>query len=277
MKQVMRPVLPCVVAVALLALNNTDTLAHDPIFGIGPHVLYKDGIEAHLGAHREKAGQKKETELGLELSYGLTGDWAAGIELPYIKAEDGADKARGTGDARLFTKYRFWREDSLGIQETAAVLVNAMLDNGDDKENPPLGSGTTDTLLGFTYGYESLKWYRWTSIRYRRNGENGAGLRQGDKLFFDLAVGIRPTPPSYLRPDTVWLLELNREQGQRAELNGVEVSNTGGTEWYLSPGIFWTQRNFAVKAGVQLPIASNLNGSQAESDYRAKLEFEWHL
>lgn len=251
--------------------------AHDPVFSPGPHVLYKDGVEVHVGAHREKAGQEKETELGLELSYGLTGDWAAGIELPYVKVEDGADKANGIGDARLFTKYRFWREDSLGVQKSAAVLLNVMLDNGDDKESPSLGSGTTDTLLGFTYGYESLKWYRWASVRYRRNGENGAGLRRGDKLLFDFAVGIRPTSPSYLKPDTVWLLEFNGEQGQRAELNGAALADTGGLEWFISPGIFWTLRNFAIKAGVQLPIASDLNGSQAESDYRAKLEFEWHL
>jgi len=261
----------------LLLFGSSAASAHNPVFSPGPHVLFKEGIEVHVSLDRDKVGQEKETELGLELTYGLTGDWAAGIELPYIKADDRADKARGTGDGRLFTKYRFWRDDSLGVQESAAVLLNVMLDNGDDKESPPLGSGTTDTLLGFTYGYESLKWYRWTSLRYRRNGENGAGLRRGDKLLLDFAVGIRPTPPSYLRPDTVWLLELNGEQDQRAELNGAVLADTGGSEWFISPGIFWTQRNFAIKAGVQLPIASDLNGSQAESDYRAKLEFEWHL
>lgn len=35
-----------------------------------------------------------------------------------------------------------------------------------------------------------------------------------------------------------------------------------GTEWFLSPGLMWTLRNFAVKTGVQLPIASDLNGRQ---------------
>jgi hypothetical protein len=256
-------------------------LAHDPVFGPGPHVLYKEGVEVHIGVHREKAGQEKEAELGLELTYGLTGDWAAGIELPYVNVEEGANESNGAGDARLFTKYRFWRKDSLGLQESAAVLLNVMLDNGDDKANPPLGSGTTDTLLGFTYGYESLTWYRWTSIRYRRNGENSGGLRRGDRWLVDFALGYRPTFPVYLKPDTVWILELNGERGQRAELNGSVLTtvgaNAGGTEWFISPGIFWTQRNFAIKAGVQFPIANNLKGNQDESDYRAKMEFEWHL
>ena len=149
-------------ATASLALFGCGVaLAHDPVFSPGPHVLYKAGVEVHVGADREKAGQEKETELGLELTYGLTGDWAAGIELPYVSVKEGADESNGAGDARLFTKYRFWREDSLGVQESAAFLLNVMLGNGDDKANPTLGSGTTDTLLGFTYGYERLKWYRY--------------------------------------------------------------------------------------------------------------------
>lgn len=80
-------------------------LAHDPVFSPGPHVLYKAGLEVHVGAHRKKAGQEKEIELGLELAYGLTSDWVAGVELQYAKVEDGADN--GIGDMRLFSKYRF--------------------------------------------------------------------------------------------------------------------------------------------------------------------------
>jgi len=252
-------------------------LAHDPVFSPGPHVLYKEGVEIHVGADRAKAGQARQSDLGLELTYGLTGDWAVGVGLPYRKVVSTAGTTEGAGDALLFSKYRFWRQDSLGAQNSAAVLLNVMLDNGDDKKNPPLGSGTTDALVGLTYGYESLKWYRWTSIRYRRNGENSAGLRRGDKWLVDFALGFRAVMPVYLKPDTVWLLELNGEQGQRAELRGAALANTGGTQWFISPGIFWTSRNFAIKAGVQFPLSSDLNGSQSESDYRAKMEFEWHL
>jgi hypothetical protein len=261
----------------LAALCGGVAWAHDPVFGVGPHVLYKGGVEVATELHLEKAGDERETELGLELVYGLTGDWAAGIELPYAWEQDGADSGHGTGDVSLFTKYRFWRHDTLGVQESAAVLLKVKIDTGDEDATPALGSGTTDTVLGFTYGFESLTWYRWASLRYRRNGENSAGLRRGDRILFDLAGGWRPTPPSYYKPDTVWLLELNGEYGRRAELNGAELPGSGGTEWFLSPGIFWTSRNFAVKAGVQIPIASDLDGGREKADYRAKLLFEWHL
>lgn len=264
-------------ATMMTVLLSGTAWAHDPIFGLGPHVLYKGGVEVHLEAERDKAGSDREDAAAAEFTYGLTGDWAAGIELPYARVQEDSSSARGRGDIGLFTKYRFWRQDTLGAQESAAVLLKVKTDTGNDNATPALGTGTTDTILGLTYGYESIKWYRWASLRYRRNGENEAGLHRGDKILFDLVGGWRPTPPSYYEPDTVWLLELNGEYGRRAELNGMELANTGGTEWFLSPGIFWTKRNFAVKAGVQIPIASDLDGNQEETDYRAKLTLEWHL
>lgn len=251
--------------------------AHDPIFGIGPHVVYQGGVEIAPEVHTKKRGDDQQSELGIELTYGLTGDWAVSAELPYARNKSATDESNGLGDASLFTKYRFWRSDSLGVQESSAVLLKIIGDTGDDNATPALGTGSTDAILGLSYGYESRKWYRWTALRYRRNAENNAGLQRGNKILFDLVGGIRPTPTGYLEPDTVWLLELNGEYDQRGELNGAELPNTGGSQWFLSPGIFWTLRNFAVKAGVQFPIVSNLNGIQDEADYRAKLILEWHL
>jgi len=264
--------------VALLAVFVTSHVqAHDPVFGIGPHVLYKGGVEIAPEVRTGKKGNGRETDVSLELTYGLTGDWAAGIDLPYRFSKDGSDDASGVGDVSLFTKYRFWRHDTLGAQESAAVLAKVKFASGDEDKTPPVGSGSTDAILGLSYGYESRKWYRWASVRYRLNGENDDRLRRGDKVLVDLVGGIRPKLTSYLEPDTVWLLELNGEYGRRAELRGSNLANTGGKELFLSPGVFWTKRNFAVKAGVQIPIASDLNGSQDNSDYRARLILEWHL
>ena len=264
--------------VALIVwISSASVWAHDPIFGIGPHALFKGGLEVAPAAHIEKSGDESATESGLEVVYGLTGDWAVGVELPYAKVDDGSMSASGKGDVNLFTKYRFWRRDSLGLQESAALLVRVKLDTADNNTNPALGTGTTDTILGLTYGYEGRKWYRWASVRYRLNGTTDNDLQRGEKVLFDLVGGIRFRPTGYLEADTVWLLELNGEYGDRADINGTNIANTGGTEWFLSPGIFWTKRNFAVKAGVQIPIISNLNGAQIESDFRASLTLEWHL
>ncbi len=259
----------------LSVLSVPHALAHDPVFGLGPHVLYKNGVEIAPEVLTVDEGKSRSTEPGLQLTYGITGDWAAGIDLPHVYKDEISDN-NGRGDVRLFTKYRFWRKDSLGVQESAAILGRIKFDTSAGG-NPSLGSGSTDGLLGVAYGYESRKWYRWASIRYRINGENDLGLRRGNKLLIDLVGGVRFRPTAYDEPDTVWLVELNGEHTDRSEVNGNTLSDSGGTEWFISPGIFWTLRNFAIKAGIQIPFASDLKGDQAETDYRARFILEWHL
>ncbi|NOX93292.1 MAG: transporter [Gammaproteobacteria bacterium] len=262
---------------ALLIIHSSAALAHDPVFGIGPHVLFKNGMEAAAEIYRKKADKKEETGLAFQVAYGITGEWSAGIDVPYSSRNNGTDTSSGLSDLQAFTKYRFWREDSLGLQESAAVMLAINADNADEKADPALGNGATDVITGITYGYESIKSYRWASARYIFPGKNAADFQAGNKWRVDFVAGWRPAPPEYKKPDTVWLLELNGEITDKAELNGNSLMNTGGTEWFLSPGIFWTTRNFAIKSGIQVPVASDLNGTQDKSDYRFKATFEWHL
>jgi len=261
----------------VLGLVSSPVFAHDPIFGQGPHVLFKEGVEIATEFHSSKKGSELENELGLEMNYGITGDWAIGLELPYeIKAEAGTVSS-GLGDSAISTKYRFWRKDSKGLQESAAISLKIISATGDETKLPALGSGTTDNIVGLSYGYEGRRWYRWASVRHRQNGTSSVGLKRGSRTLLDFVAGMRPTLTSYSEPDMVYLLELNGEIGDRATLNGNTVTNSGGDEWFVSPGFMWTIKNFAVRGGVQLPVSSNLNGTQSKSDYRAKLSFEWHL
>ncbi len=272
----MRPSTAITLAIGLsLTTISFSILAHDPVFGIGPHVLFKGGTEAALKTHLNKRGDNKSSEIGLELTRGITGDWSVGLELPYAYKEVREDSSSGLVDIQFFTKYRFWRKDSKGLQESAAIMLAANLKNGDTKLK--LGNGANDFIAGLTYGYESLTWYRWASVRYRYNGENDAELRIGNKTLIDFVIGWRPTMPEYKKPDTVWLIELNNEISNKSKSNGNELVNTGGIETFISPGIFWTMRNFAIVAGIQIPLYNNLNGSQIKSDYRVKASFEWHF
>ena len=240
-----------------LLLVPAITSAHDPIFGLGPHVLYKEGVEAALDWHgEENSGFDDET--GLELTYGLTGDWAAGLEIPL--GEDAS-----LSEAIWFSKYRFWRRDSLGVQQSAALLLRYE----GEREKP-------GWVTGLAWGHESRRHYRWASLRYRRAESNDQGLRVGDGWKLDLVAGYRPWLTGYLQPDTVFMVELNGEQQGRARLNGQTIDNSGGQRLFLSPGIFWTLRNFAIKAGMQFPLVQEMNNPALEIDYRARLTLEWH-
>ncbi len=240
--------------------------AHDPVFGLGPHTLFQGGVELHAGFHQAEQGDKRHQEAELAVKYGLTGDWVVGVEVPYSLRE-GSTRRTERGSTALTTKYRFWRKDTFARQQSAAVLLKAVLHDADNAQPG------TDYLAGLTYGDEGRKWYRWVSLRHRSNADQG-GLERPDLWRLDAVIGIRFEPTAYLEPDWVWMLELN---GERREATNRGTAKLGGDQWFLSPGLMWTYRNFAVKTGVQLPIADDLRGNESQDDYRALVELEWHL
>jgi hypothetical protein len=257
-------------SLAALFLSNA-AFAHDPVFSPGPHVLFKDGIEVHAEYTRNKARGLSDNEASVAIKYGLTGNWVVGVELPYEWERGSLERESGIGAVSLSTKYRFWRSDRKGIQESAAIFAQLKLDTGGYAD-----TGTNDLMLGLTYGYESLKWYRWASVRYLFN-DDATPDKRGDRLFVDLAAGWRPKVNDYRAPDTVWMVELNGEMTQSSTVAGLALADSGGDQWFVSPGGMWTLRNFAVKAGIQIPIISKLNGDQAKARYRGLVELEWHF
>ena len=272
-----RNVLPLGMIVGLGVAFVQTADAHEPIFAPGAHVHSKDGHEISLQYNRDKksgAGENEtEQELALEYEYGVTADWTVKAEIPLVNKSLNANESTGIGDAVLATKYRFIRVDLPGQQYSTTALFQIKLPTGDDDRNPRLGSGSTDFLGGLLHGLESRRWYYNTAARYRLNTEGGGGLEKGDKVLLDIVGGVRPVLTGYKEPDTVFFLELNFENSERDTLRGSAVADTGGWELFLSPGIFWTYRTYAVTAGVQIPIADNLNGNQATSDYR----FQWSI
>jgi hypothetical protein len=254
--------------------------AHGPLFSPGPETIWKGGTELTLGFHAERAAgageDEKEYEAFVEAEYGLTANWQVGIEIPYGRKDlDGRD-ADGLGDIVLDTKYQFWKRDLPGAQYKAGAFLKTKLPTGDDDSQPRLGSGSTDVIAGLATGYESRRWYWFASGVYRANTEGEGGLEKGDRQFLNVVGGVRPHLSEYDEPDTVLMLELNWERAARDELNGTDLV-TGGWELFLSPVVWWTYRQVAIRGGVQIPIAEDLNGSQATSDYRARIELVYHF
>ncbi len=253
--------------------------AHNPIFTPGPHTVYGGGLEVTAGYSRDRSsgGGIRETgqEVEFEVEYGLTADWTVEMELPFVHKDLNDSGSSGLGDMVLRSRYRFLRLDTPGVQRSAAVLGQVKLPTGDDNRTPRLGSGSTDFVGGLLYGHESRRWYYNLAARYRLNTEGGGGLEKGDKQFLDIVGGVRPVLTGYLEPDVVVFLELNWENAGGDSLNGNPVADTGGWELFLSPGIFATYRNVALRTGIQIPIAHGLNGTQSESDYRFKFEIKY--
>ncbi len=270
-----------VAAMAATAVAESAADAHGPLFSPAPETIFKGGTEITLGLHAEKAtgagNEEKAYEPFLEAEYGFTADWQIGIEIPYAWKEENGDDANGMGDIVLGTKYQFWKRDLPMTQYKAAAFLMTKLPTGDDGSTPRLGSGSTDVIAGLAAGYESRRWYWFASGVYRANTEGAGGLEKGDKQFLSAVGGVRPVLGQYDEPDTVLMVELNWERAGRDDLGGTGLADTGGWELFVSPVLWGTYGQIAIRGGVQIPIAEGLNGNQATSDYRARVEFIYHF
>lgn len=266
----------CLVVLGV-SLCSVRAYAHEPIFSPGPHTVFAHGLELGTSFDYAKEGGARLRSQTLHLGYGITPDLEVGLEQPFVDNSYGrtGPELVGAGDPQFYAHWRYWRDDEPGYQDAAGVLVDVKPDRVGRGLPPARATGSRSTLLGLDVSHEGLKWYRWASAYYEHNGTNGAGYHYGDRSYLNLVGGWRPKPPSFTKPDTVWMLELDTVHA-RADTEGpVPVANTGGTQAFLAPGVMWTVRNFAIRAGIQLPIYSRMNGSGAGQDYHARLDFEW--
>lgn len=253
---------------AVLVLVPVKAAAHGPIFSFSPHTEFKGSMAYEAGYMREEIAGEAENEYELGFHYGVSSDFTVAVDVPYVRGHE----MEGTGDPHLKAKYRFRRLTDGPSLTSWTVLGGVRPDTSDRDESP--GSA----FAALAYGYESLTWYRWASAGVRRHAEDDAGARPGDVLELNLGGGWRPRKPVYGEADTVFLAELNIEVQERASVNGRESRDTGGTEIFLSPGMIWTYgRHFSLRPGFQIPIASDLNGDQEETDFRARIAIEMHF
>ncbi len=154
------------------------SLAHEPIFGIGPGTIFKGGI----GIETEYKKNEKEEGVATEILYGLTED----ISLT-LRTFNGIKGFQSYGGR---VKFRFWKRYAPGRIDALSVILGV---------THSVEKNITYGIVGTAVGHESRRWYFF------------ADIRRGDKLYIDGAVGIRPWLTEYLKPDLVLLTELNYE------------------------------------------------------------------
>lgn len=246
--------------------------AHEPLFGLGPHTIYRKGLglEAELEVEDDGIGIHNEA------IYGVTPDLAVTLVAPWVRREEGGSTASGLGDLTLRGKWRFFRRDFPGGQDALALHFGIKFPTGDEQVALPLGTGSTDFLGGISAGRESRRWYYFGDLRFRVNTETN-GLTRGNVFAYDAAWGIRPVKARYEQPDLVLLVEANGKVVGKAKRDGVPNPNTGGHVLSISPGFLFSIRNVMFKGGINIPVLWDLNGRQEGPKAELVLGVEFHL
>lgn len=196
-----------------------------------------------------------------------------------VSADDW-DEHAGFGDVTVGLKWAFLAHDRLGGTSRLALAGSASLPTGSTgarlQDGSPfprsaqLGSGAFAgglTLIGTVI---RGRWGLNADLGHRRSSRDD-GFRAGAATRYDLAIGFRvPDQVATIRTRTLqFYLEWNGVVTARSRDGDLTVSDSGGHEAWLSPGIQWVVRsNLLVEGSVQIPAVRNLNGAQPNAGVR---------
>lgn len=232
--------------------------AHEPLYGYGPHVLFKGGFAPHI----TQQWYSDELEVEYALGYGITRKWTMVAETPWIIKNENISY----GGINLKSKYRFWLKNEFGYSHQASFISKL--------EMPEQNGQPTVLNLAFTVGKEALKLYWFTSAGYafKFSSEN---FMPGNHILYNVSIAYRPFKIDYYKPDIVFFVETAGNIYQKSLLESEKVIKSGGSDIAVAPTFFFTYRNFALRGGVQFGVWNSTYVTKPESNY--KLTFELHI
>ncbi len=265
----------------VIVLLGTKPGFADPIIGVGPTTIFSSAtVVRGLGVYtRLSQGENRLTvwQAPLLALYSPRRDLNVAMSLPYVSKEltreDGRRRgAEGLGDASLFALYRFFRQDRPQGTIEATVLGGLKLPTGASERSdaqgrlPPAlqpGTGSVDGLVGLSLGSISRRWGLYLGTLGKVNTEADA-FKAGDTISYNLAVQYQLFP-DWPTPELSQLnlsLELVGITATRDTVQGASVPESGGTEFFLAPGLqYFLGPQWVIETAVEIPISRGLERS----------------
>ena len=173
----------------------------------------------------------------------------------------------GFGDLFVLGKYKLYRRNTREATFGIASTLGLDMPTGDDD----FGSETWDLQPGLFTSWRSGPWASDFNIAYKWNGfaDRGKdGLDPGNELSVDMALAHQFSIGGRADMSLSPVLEFNYEHTLPNRLSGHDVSNTGESLSFVSPGIKFTKSSFILEALLQLPVWQDQEGSQLKQGTR---------
>lgn len=272
-----------VVALALLVAPwGVQAEGHGPLFGLATPTLGQGQWSSDTGFMRMQSANGGDWTAREMLGYGINEDLQLSLTFPLDATDPQAGMANARGGAMMGAAggveasllWRFHREaPAVGMRRESSLLVG--LANGAELGHGGMKVGTTLHAAAVT-GFASRTTYWWVGGGGQWDvGDDG--VAQGDLLYATAVFGWRPPifRGDYPKPDWRLFVEAVAEHAGRDRVRGARIDSSGGTRLLAGPSVLGLFGAWGVSAGVLLPIDESLNGTQPETDYRAKLVFTY--
>ncbi len=230
------------------------------------------------------------------LAYGVTRDLALFGIVPYLdktrlSTEGGQRRRRGDsglGDAIVLGRYTIYSRDRLGETRRLAPFVGLKLPTGEDNATDSfgrldqplqLGSGSWDPIVGTSFSWQTFDWEFDSAVQYRFNN-TANNFEFGDQARLDLSFQYRLWPrelgtgvPAFF----YGVLESNLIYAGKNEEGGIRKPDSGGTTWFLAPGLQLVTKRVILEGIVQIPAVQNLNGLALKNDFIVSAGFRFNF
>ncbi len=194
----------------------------------------------------------------------------------------------GLGDVSLFGRYTAYQQDWPGRTLRIAPFVGFKAPTGKDDASdnigrlPPSvqsGSGSWDAFGGIVTSYQTLDYEVDGQISYQGNG-TANGFSAGDQLRLDASIQYRLWPKTLTGDSSGFLygvLESKILFRQKNRINSQADHNSGGSQWFLTPGLQYVTQRFVIETAVQIPVVQQLNGTALENDFIVRTGFRFNF
>ncbi|MHC4790279.1 MAG: transporter [Planctomycetota bacterium] len=275
MKRLLLTILVCAVINALIS-ENASAAGISVDAGLTPPedrwIIRTQFRYMHRKDDPTPMNQKMDTyAFPLVVAYGFRPDLTLMVRQPvkHRKMSMRGSVSRDTGLDDLFVlgKYKIYRrntpEYTFGIASTLGVEFPTGADS--------FTSETWDLQPGLYTSWRSGPWASDFNIAYKWNGfaDRGKnGLNPGDELSVDWALAHQFSIGEKADTSLTPVLEFNYKHILPDRLSGHNVSNTGESLFFVSPGLKFTKSSFILEALLQFPVWQDQEGSQLKQGTR---------
>jgi hypothetical protein len=230
------------------------------------------------------------------LGYGVSSKLALFGILPYVnKSLDiTVSKQRfnrqgdGLGDVSLFGRYTVFQMNWPGRTFRIAPFAGFKAPTGKNNISDNLGrlpfsvqpgTGSWDAFGGMVTTWQTLDYQVDGQFSYRGNGK-AKGFAAGDQIRLDTSLQYRFWPGALTSNVFGFLygvLESNLLFQEKNQINNRVDHNSGGSQWFLTPGLQYVTQRWIVEAAVQIPVVQQLNGTALENSYIVRAGFRFNF
>jgi len=258
--------------------------AHE-IFSLRPDIMRTGGLGVDNILKHTQKGSQPETIYTNKLMYGFSEYLTIEIRTPitvekkalvsFVDKDTGSEvcevrKNSGIGKIHITGKLRIYKQYKKQVRNQIILSGGVLIPTIKSHDLPLISTGSVDFLFAALGGFETTKWYHFTTFAYRLNTAKHQN-RHGDKFFFSYTLGYRPETPQFKKPDMMFLFDFDGIHQERDLIADVHDEDSGGTRLFIGPSFFLSIGNFMLKGGFQVPLVESVNGFQKKHNYRLAL------